>query len=254
MAAKVITVAQQKGGAGKTTLTAQLAVAFAGDGRRVALIDIDPQASLAQWHRVRSEKPAATLAQLTLSEISGWKLPTELDRLKHAHDLILIDSPPHAETEARVAVRSAHLVLVPLQPSPMDLWATGATIALARAAGVRDPGRAQPGAVAQQGGGSDPQAARRARTRGGARRHRQPGDLRLQHAGRPLGSRTVAQEHGRRRNPHAGGGNRRASLIRRQATSLQAEHLQQHARRHAKFRLKHRPDASTARSAAARSR
>jgi chromosome partitioning protein len=52
MAAKVITVAQQKGGAGKTTLTAQLAVAFAGDGQRVALIDIDPQASLAQWHRV----------------------------------------------------------------------------------------------------------------------------------------------------------------------------------------------------------
>jgi len=136
MAANVITVAQQKGGAGKTTLTAQLAVAFASNGRHVALIDIDPQASLAQWHRVRSEKPAATLAQLTLSEISGWKLPTELDRLKHTHDLILIDSPPHAETEARVAVRCAHLVLVPLQPSPMDLWATGATIALARAAGV----------------------------------------------------------------------------------------------------------------------
>ena len=86
---------------------------------------------------MRSENPATTLAQLTLSEVAGWKLPTALDRLKHAHDLILIDSPPHAETEARVAVRSAHLVLVPVQPSPMDLWATGATIALARAAGVR---------------------------------------------------------------------------------------------------------------------
>src|SRR5512132_1149058 len=135
MSAKVITVAQQKGGAGKTTLTAQLAVAFASNGRHVALIDIDPQASLAQWHRVRSDKPAA-MAQLTLSEVSGWKLPTELDRLKHAHDLILIDSPPHAETEARVAVRCAHLVLVPLQPSPMVLWATGPPIALARAGGV----------------------------------------------------------------------------------------------------------------------
>jgi chromosome partitioning protein len=136
MAAKVITVAQQKGGAGKTTLTAQLAVAFAGDGRRVALIDIDPQASLARWHRVRCEKPVPTVALLTLSEVAGWKLSTELDKLKQAHDLILIDSPPHAETEARVAVRCAHLVLVPVQPSPMDLWATGATIALARAAGV----------------------------------------------------------------------------------------------------------------------
>jgi cellulose biosynthesis protein BcsQ len=169
------------------------------------------------------------LAQLTLSEISGWKLPTELDRLKHAHDLILIDSPPHAETEARVAVRCAHLVLVPLQPSPMDLWATGATIALARAAGVpilvvlnRAPSRSKVVDLTRRRLGEQELAV--------ARRHRQPGDLRFQHAGGPLGPRTVAEEHGRRRNPHAGSGNRRAPVIRQQPRSLKAEHLKQHIR------------------------
>jgi chromosome partitioning protein len=136
MGASVLTVAQQKGGAGKTTLTAQLAVAFANAGRRVALIDIDPQASLAQWHRVRVSRRSGAGAPLALSEIAGWKLATEIDRLRGRFDLIIIDSPPHAETEARIAVRSANLVLVPVQPSPMDLWATGATIALAKAAGV----------------------------------------------------------------------------------------------------------------------
>lgn len=132
MTARVVTVAQQKGGAGKTTLVAHLAVAFAQAGRTVALIDIDPQASLAQWHRLRN----GSAIPLALSQISGWRLGNELDRLRRSHDLILIDSPPHAETEARIAVRSAHLILVPLQPSPMDLWATGATLEIASAANV----------------------------------------------------------------------------------------------------------------------
>ncbi|MBK8175612.1 MAG: ParA family protein [Rhodospirillales bacterium] len=136
MLAKVLTIAQQKGGAGKTTLTAQIAVAFAAAGRRVALIDVDPQASLSRWYKVRTERPSDGLPPLTLSEVPGWKLATEIDRLKHSSDLLLIDSPPHAETEAKVAVRCAALVLVPVQPSPMDLWATAPTVALAKAASV----------------------------------------------------------------------------------------------------------------------
>lgn len=132
MAAKVITVAQQKGGAGKTTVTAHLAVALAA-GRSVAVVDIDPQQSLTSWYRAREARLGEAGAGLLVSQIKGWRLQSEVARLKQAYEVVLIDSPPHAETEARIAVRAADLVLVPLQPSPMDVWATRPTLELAAA-------------------------------------------------------------------------------------------------------------------------
>ena len=136
MAAKILTIAQQKGGAGKTTLAAQLAVAFSAAGKRVALVDIDPQASIVDWYRLRKDTPANTSCPLQMIEVAGYRVSNELTRLKHNNDIVIIDSPPHAETEAKVAVRAADLVLIPIQPSPMDVWATGATLKLARSAKV----------------------------------------------------------------------------------------------------------------------
>lgn len=129
--AQIVTVAQQKGGAGKTTLAINLAVCWAAQGRKVALIDIDPQASIGAWAQLRAERKNA--APLTVSSVSGWRTGTEIDRLKRDHDLLVIDSPPHAANEARAAIRAGNLVLVPIQLSPMDLWATGATLDLAKA-------------------------------------------------------------------------------------------------------------------------
>lgn len=122
----VITVAQQKGGTGKTTLAANIAVA-AAESRRVALLDIDPQHSLAHWFQLRPD----SAAPLTFSDTSGWRLSSELDRLRREHDIVLIDSPPQIDTEARLAVRAANLVLVPVQPSPPDIWAAEGTLKLA---------------------------------------------------------------------------------------------------------------------------
>lgn len=122
----VITVAQQKGGTGKTTLAANLAAALA-PGRRVALLDIDPQGSLTRWHGLRP----ATAAGLTFSNVSGWRLTAELDRLKREHDIVVVDSPPQIDTEAKLAVRGASLVLIPVQPSPPDVWAAEGTLKLA---------------------------------------------------------------------------------------------------------------------------
>lgn len=124
----VITVAQQKGGTGKTTLAANLGAALAAD-RRVALLDIDPQRSLTRGHALRPAKVPA----LTLSDVSGWRVSAELDRLKKTHDVVLIDSPPHIDTDARLAIRGADLVLIPVQPSPPDVWAAEGTLKLAGA-------------------------------------------------------------------------------------------------------------------------
>ena len=128
--ALVITVAQQKGGAGKTTLAANLAAGFASE-RRVALLDIDPQKSLARWHRLRATQKDAV--PLEFSDLAGWRLAAELERLRRDFDVVLVDSPPLLDTDARLAIRAADLVLVPLQPSAPDLWAAEGTLALAKA-------------------------------------------------------------------------------------------------------------------------
>ena len=127
--AVVITVAQQKGGAGKTMLAANLAAAFA-PGKAVALLDIDPQHSLARWHQLRLANGAAP-AKLTFSDVSGWRLAGELDRLRREHDIVLVDTPPVLDTDARRAIRGADLVVVPVQPSAQDIWAAEGTLRLA---------------------------------------------------------------------------------------------------------------------------
>jgi chromosome partitioning protein len=127
--AQVIAIAQQKGGAGKTMLAAQLAVAFAAT-RRVAAVDIDPQQSLTAWGRLRAANPKAGAA-ITVATLSGWRLAAELERLAAAHDLVLIDTPPVIDSDARRAIRGAHLVLIPLNPAPPDLWAAEGTLKLA---------------------------------------------------------------------------------------------------------------------------
>ncbi|MBV9811512.1 MAG: AAA family ATPase [Acetobacteraceae bacterium] len=130
--ATVFTVAQRKGGAGKTTLAANLAAAFARECR-VATIDIDPQRSLARWHALRAQAQGAPA--IHLADLSGWRLPAEIARLRRSHDLIIVDSPPQIDTDAKLAIRGADLVLVPVQPSPPDLWAAEATLKLAAGEG-----------------------------------------------------------------------------------------------------------------------
>lgn len=128
----VVAVAQQKGGAGKSTVAANLAAALAAGGGRVALLDIDPQHSLSRWHEERQKQAGRALA-LHFAAPSGWRLSGALDQLRRDQDFIILDTPPHAETDAKLAIRGADLVLMPLQPSAADLWASEATLKLAAA-------------------------------------------------------------------------------------------------------------------------
>lgn len=144
----VVAVAQQKGGSGKSTVAANLAAVLAAGERRVALLDTDPQGSVARWHAER-QRHAGRVAALAFEHPSGWRVPGALDRLRRSHDVIVLDTPPHAGTDAKVAVRAADLVLMPVQPSPADLWASEATRKLA--ADERRPLRALLNRVPAQG-------------------------------------------------------------------------------------------------------
>jgi chromosome partitioning protein len=132
MAGLVITIAQRKGGAGKTTLAAQLAVTWARSGARVALLDIDPQGSLAAWVELRRARLGTNAVGFDFAALPGWRAASSIEEQARRADLIVIDNPPHAETEAQIAVRAAGLVIVPVQPSPLDLWATEATLKMVR--------------------------------------------------------------------------------------------------------------------------
>lgn len=127
MAGKVITIAQHKGGAGKTTLSAQLAAALGLTDAKVLIIDVDPQGSLTEWHKVRSQT-LGRKNKITLFQTQGWKMMRELPRIQREFDYIIVDTPPHAESESSIAIRLSDLVLMPMQPSPLDVWACAPTI------------------------------------------------------------------------------------------------------------------------------
>jgi chromosome partitioning protein len=129
MAAKIITIAQHKGGAGKTTLTAQIAACLHQNGERVCILDVDPQGSLSEWFKAR-EITLGRKNKMVHHQMQGWKLMRELDHLRRDFDFILIDTPPHAESESSIAVRQADLVIIPIQPSPLDIWASAPTLKL----------------------------------------------------------------------------------------------------------------------------
>ena len=134
MLSKVITIAQQKGGTGKTTLAVHLALAFIKyHNLKVAIIDTDPQGSLGKWFMIRSEKKISN-ENLTFKTASLWGAQYESKSLKQDHDIIIIDTPPKIESDARPAVEAADLVLIPVAPSHVDFWATEAIIDIAKKA------------------------------------------------------------------------------------------------------------------------
>jgi chromosome partitioning protein len=122
---RTIALINQKGGVGKTTVALHLAAAFWQHGRNTLILDLDPQASAAEWHDARSaEMPHVESIQ-----------PARLAKVvEHAREIatgvLVLDTAPHAEATAIDAARCADLVLVPCQPSIMDLRAMRKTIEL----------------------------------------------------------------------------------------------------------------------------
>lgn len=129
---QTIIINSQKGGSGKTTLAAHLAVEAerAGDGP-VYLIDTDPQGTLSTWHEKRAAE-APRRVEVPLDGLAGG-----LDVLRgRKASYCFIDTAPTRTDENAALFRLADLVLVPIRPSPSDLWAASATVALLQEARV----------------------------------------------------------------------------------------------------------------------
>jgi chromosome partitioning protein len=143
----IITFAQQKGGAGKTTVLAHLAAFWAGEGRTVALIDLDPQRSLTRWAELRAD------GDLEMVESRDYRAGTDMRTAARSHDLVLVDCPGAASSLLESALRESDLVVAPVQPSVMDVWATRSV--LDAAARLRRPIRLLLNRVPPRIGGID---------------------------------------------------------------------------------------------------
>jgi chromosome partitioning protein len=130
MSGRILTLAQQKGGSGKTTIAAHLAVALMRGRKSVAILDVDPQGSLGEWFEAREARLGEDETGLTFRTASGWGARREARSMAREFDYVVVDTPPKSDLEARPAIESADLVIVPIQPTPVDLWATDPTLEL----------------------------------------------------------------------------------------------------------------------------
>ena len=127
----IIGVLNQKGGVGKTTLSVNLAASLARTGARVLLIDADPQGSALDWAAAREGEPLFT--------VIGFPRPTvhkDIAQLWQGYDHIVIDGPPRVTDLARSAIMASDVVLIPVQPSPYDIWAAAEVVKLIEEASV----------------------------------------------------------------------------------------------------------------------
>jgi chromosome partitioning protein len=133
----IIALLNQKGGVGKTTLATHLAGELALQDRSVILLDADPQGSALDWTQRRSQNGLSRL--FSAVGLARETLHQEAPELARRCDHIVIDGPPRIAALARSALLAADLVLIPVQPSPYDLWASAEMVALIREAQVFRP-------------------------------------------------------------------------------------------------------------------
>jgi chromosome partitioning protein len=123
MTAKIIAVVNQKGGSGKTTVSMQLAGAIARQGKKVLVVDADPQGTATRWAASADDTNPFPASVVGLSAANA-KVHREVKKFVDDYDCIIIDCPPAADSPVpQSALMIADIALVPIIPSPLDMWA-----------------------------------------------------------------------------------------------------------------------------------
>ena len=121
---KVISFSNQKGGSGKTTLSANLAVLWSNSGYKVAVIDADAQNSLTYWLEARKKYYGEDDIGITSYNFDVRNLKEEIKQIKRKYNFIIIDSPPSITFDTIQIIKASDRVFVPVIPSPLDVMAT----------------------------------------------------------------------------------------------------------------------------------
>ena len=136
----IVALLNQKGGVGKTTLALHIAGRWAVHGRRVLVIDADPQGSALDWSEQRARAGLPRL--FGVLGLAREMLHRELPDLAQSTDHVVIDGPPRVASIVRSALLAADLVVIPATPSPFDGWASAEMLRLLEEARVFRPGLA----------------------------------------------------------------------------------------------------------------
>ena len=128
--ARVIAIVGRKGGIGKTTVAVHLAGELAARGRRVHLVDADPQGSAAQWAAPGNLRLPVDHLPVTVEGLKAWVGQVR----KVDAEILILDCPPHLDAALGAAVGLADLALLPCGPSGLDMMAMAEVLAVIRQA------------------------------------------------------------------------------------------------------------------------